>query len=465
MRTVFRGFLFAGLKRNMLLSLTQSIVGLCTALAAYRILVNETSIEVLGLWTLINGIVALIRIADVSGGSGLNRLVAVAVLKTDGPAPVIDTVTTFIAVLYALVALIAIVPFQTLAAASIDGEYHALSESLVVWVLGTLLLAVVSTSQLNALDGIRRADLHALIQITGFLIYLATAAILIPVHNVFGIAMAQVVQFLFVIVGARLFLVQMIPKLRVFPTFFSLCELRAALVYGAKLQLANVAQLIFLGPGLRLVVNYAGGLGFVAIFDVAQKLTSAVSALAAAATRPIVPEFSRSNELDLESRNQLYVRLTRVQVPSAAIAFIGSCCVGPLVAWFVFGSVPYAFLSTFAGLSLGWFVFTATMPSLMLARGAGILRWNIIGQWAITILGVALGIISAALGSNFIGAAIGLALVLGSLIQLTGNTRVYKLPITSVFATRFTIVSTLLFLISLGLLVAVESMNYCRVCD
>lgn len=447
------GFLKSGLRRNMALSLLQGLVGMAVILIAYRVLVAQTSVEMLGLWSLTVGIVAFARIADVSGGAGLNRLVAVALLQEKGPARVIDTVTLFVFGLYGLLGLAAIVPFQGLIAASVDPAYQDLAHTLVLWAIGTLLGMVLSTCHLNALDGLHRADLRSGLQILGFVLYLVGALILIPRFGVIGLAAAQLIQMIVVTLCARLALMRFVPGLYIIPVRFSWTELKAAIGYGAKLQASNIAQLIA-EPGMRLVVNHFAGLAALAMFDIAQKLTSHISGLASSASRPLVPEFSRSHELDQAARNRLYVRMVQATVPIAALTFALVCLAGPAIGWFILGEIPSSYLFSLACLAAGWCVFTIGIPSIQLARGAGALRWNILGQWTIALGSVGLGSLIGLIDGQYVSLGIALALIAGATLQMIGNSRIYDLPLRQALTGRRNLAALGIFtLVQTGLLV------------
>lgn len=414
------------LRRNMVLASGQGLVGMVAMFVTYRMLVDATGVETLGLWSLTVGIVAFARIADVSGGSGLNRLVAVATQDARA-APMIDTVTLFSLALYGALALVLVVPLQELIVLNVTAEHHELARALVLWALGVLIATVLSTSQLSALDGMHRADIRAGLQIAGAVVLVAGAAVLIPRQGAIGLAVARLLQLAVMGIGARFVLTRLVPGLAALPLRFSGHAFREAFGYGLRLQAAGIAQLVG-DPGARLVVNHFGGLAGLAAYDVAQRLANYAAAMVTAATLPLVPEFSRSHELDRPARDALYARVMRVSIPVVGAFYAALCLAGLAAGWFILGALPVDYLAHLGLLSAGWFAFAVATPSLLLARGAGVLRWNIAGQWTIALGAIGLGGL-AGLADAPVSLGVAAALAAGAWLQLAGNARFYGLPL------------------------------------
>lgn len=425
------GILRTGLRRNIALSLSQALVGMAATLATYRILVTETDVETLGLWSLTVGVVAFARIADISGGNGLNRLVAIATLHGRDASSLIDSVTLFSIALYGGLSLALAVPLQHLLALNVPVHHHATSDVLVLWALGTLVTTVLSAVHLNALDGVHRADIRSSLQIAGAAVLLGSGALLIPEYGAVGLAAAQILHLGLVTLGARAVLTRLVPRLGFLPFRFEWAALREAFGYGLRLQITGIAQLLG-DSGARLVVNQYAGLTGLAAYDVAQRLCSYANVLVVSAMRPLVPEFSRSHELDRARRDALYARTVRMTALAGGLIFSGLGAIGPLVGLFILGGISDVYLANLAWLSLGWCITALSVPGLMLARGAGGLRWNIIGQWSGAVGILVLGALAGATGDErLISLGIAIGLSAGAYLQVVGNSRYYGLALPS----------------------------------
>ncbi|HUF55571.1 MAG TPA: hypothetical protein VMM55_03325 [Thermohalobaculum sp.] len=405
----------------MALSLAQGLAGMVTVLILYRVLVISTDVETLGLWSLTVGIVAFLRVADFSGGAGLNRLVAVARSNGESMGRTIDTVVVFVIALYAALLLAAFVPFRHLVVATVDDAFDPTARALVVWTLLSVFLSAVGNSQSSAIDGVQRAWLRATVQLCGLAIFLGLGMFLIPTAGVLGMAWAQAAQLGFVVVAGRVVLWRTVPDLNLLPTAFSLPVLRSSIGYGAKLQGMGLAVLVF-EPGSRIVINHLGGLETVAVFNLAYRLTSFARLLVVSAFLPLIPEFALRHEQDRAARDRLFENTTRFLLPAASLMFCGTCIVAPFVSLYVLFEISPAFLLNAGALSVAWFVATLGQGSITMARGAGLMRWNIIGQWTTALGSLPLAFVFAALaGAEYAGIGVALAVLVGAVVQIAGN--------------------------------------------
>lgn len=428
LRDHLRGVSKRGLARNSALSFVQSAVGTACYFFVYRLLVADAGTEALGLWSLTVGIVAFGRLADVSGGAGLSRMVAIADSK-HGSAKYIDTVTIATVVLYAFIILITVAPFSTLVSRSIDPKFHEVGQWLVWMTSASLFFNAVSSTQLSAIDGMHRSDVRSIIQIFGFTLFAIVSYITIPRVGVRGMAIAQVIQFIVILFVARMFLVFNVNDSKFIPYRFSWKVFTETFRYGIKLQLTSLAGLVF-DPLSRVVINHFGGLSVLGIYDLSYKVTAYTRMLAVSAAAPLVPEFSRRYLNDREGGISLAKSAFSKFNSMTAFALGMTCLASPFISYFVLSELSPMFLTNIVVLSVAWYVASLGNVFQLYAQAAGILRWNIIGQWAIALASVIFGIIAGQAGhGSFVAIGVAAAIGLGSLLSLIGNLRLYGLHI------------------------------------
>ncbi|MER9061659.1 oligosaccharide flippase family protein [Mesorhizobium sp. M0698] len=449
------GILRKGLGRNSALSFAQGAVGTICYFLVYRLLIAEAGTEVLGLWSLTVGIVAFGRLADVSGGAGLSRMVAIADHDSESAAVYIDTVTIATAILYTAIIVATLIPFSRMVVASIEDRFHEIGQWLVVVTSMSLFLNVMVSSQLSALDGLHRSDIRSIIQICGFLIFILLSYALIPHIGVKGMALSQVAQFVLVLVLARAVLVAKISGLGFVPMQFSRKAFLETMSYGIKLQVTSLAGLVF-DPLSRIMINHFGGLSVLGIYDLAYKITAYTRMLIVSASMPLIPEFSRRYIHDRAAGKNLVNTVFPKFAALTALAFGMTCLCAPLVSYFVLSQISSIFIINVAVLSIGWYISTLGNVIQLYAQGAGMLRWNIAGQWAIAAGSVIFGYIAGEAGYGaYVAVGVATAVAFGSLVGIVGNLRLYGLNVNLVPLTRSSLLSLAMFIGSLGFLCVV----------
>lgn len=416
----------SGIGLNSAASLGQALVGMLSLFFVYRQAIIIGGTELVGLWSLTVGLVSFARIADVSGGGALARLVAVADTDKDRAA-VIDVVALFQLGFYLILCAIVIVPFLWAFGRIASDMPPETARLLITATLVALICNVVTFGQSNALDGMMRADLRALANIIGFLVFAGVALWLLPTQGVVGLAFAQIAQMCVTLVLVRFALCRLVPGLAMLPIRGTRTALKGAISYGLRLQAMGVAGLIF-DPLSRFAITAVAGLETLGIYEIAYRLVAQTRSFLSAAATPIVPVFAKLHETDRDQAKQTLHRASRIFGYITVLGFATLCLLAPLAEYVLFPTPEPLFLPFVAGLAVGYIVNANTTPVFLYAQGVGILRWNIIGQLCIAIISVAaVWFLPQVTTVQAAPMGIAIGLTLGSFVIFFGNTRHFRL--------------------------------------
>ena len=419
--------IFSVLRNNRVTALViaQSMVAILTTLISYRIVIAYHGQEQLGLWGLLTGIAAVSRVMDFSGGT-LPRFVSLA-SKDENPALVADFVdTTAIAlfVFYGAIILVAWLPFRWMIQTTVESGYVDLGLTVMPYMLVSVLVTVISSSMASALDGLMRADLRAKVMIGGLLLQLLWNFILIPRYGIIGLAIAQLIQFVTLFWVCRLLLKARIPGLTWLPLRWSRTCFRQSLGYGLQMQAVSLSA-SFIEPAIRLFVNAFGGLSFVALYDIANKIIIQVRVLAASAISPTVPVFAAAETAALEDRVTIIAKANRLTIFLASVLIFGASAVAPFVGYFMLGHFEPLFVYLCAILITGQFLTIPTIVQYYHALAVAKMKWNIAGlglTGALTfVLSFPMGYYLGGLGVTSAAVA---AAVIGSYFSFYKNARI-----------------------------------------
>lgn len=416
-----------GLGRNKILSLVQSAMGVAVYFLVIRYVVQTVGLEGVGLWSLTVGFVAMVRLMDLSGASGLARMVA---MESDNPfkqADFIDTLTVFIALLYCILCLAAYQPLSHFLRDALDPDQWAVGHLLLAWALVSLPLNVISIAQLSAIDGIGRADIRSTLNILGFIVYGVLCLALIERNGIVALAYAQFAQFLVTMLAARLYLLKRIAPLGIFPLRISPAAARHCLGYGARLQISSL-PMAFFEPALRIFIGRSAGLEYLGLYDLCYKLAVNMRMLIQAYLNPLVPEFTRRLENNSDSARSLFTVCNTQNLRIVSLAYGALILLSPLASVFILSELSTLFVLSTAILALGWGTATYALPTQLFARAAGVLKWAIFGQSLILLLGPAsVYYVMHNLGQSWTVIAVAFSIVVGHAFQYVMETSVLKL--------------------------------------
>lgn len=418
-------FLPSSLSRNSLFSVGQSLLGIVAIFLSFRLLVKHHGIEALGLWSISVGLVSFARLADFSGGSALARFVAIA---EDGlKAKYIDTILIFNLLFYSILCAAIWFPISLLLGVIVDPEVTPISQRFILYAILSLLLMVVSSSQLNALDGLHRADIRATIYSLGLLLFLLLAVLWVPSQSVIGLAKAQIIQFFFQLILARYLLRNKVDGISIIPKQWSTSAFKETFTYGIKLQLNSISVLIF-EPSTKIIITYFSGLEVLGVYELAYKLTTYLRSVILAALTPVIPVFSKAHKdspkNSIEKLVQIQNHLNKFTVGFVLLSLLAA----PVVSWIVLSEISTFFLTMVYALIVAYSINIFGTPIYLYAQAVGVLRWNIIGHFIITVSSVLFCLIfSQAFPAKNTALGVAFGLALGSLVLLIKNAQMFGL--------------------------------------
>jgi O-antigen/teichoic acid export membrane protein len=423
-----------------------------------RYVIKLAGLEVVGLWSLTMGFVAFVRLMDLTGANGLARMLAINPDDEKIQSSYIDTLTLLLFTIYVLLALITYLPLRYALTDSVDQVTIPLGRELLVWAMISMPINVLGLAQLSAIDGIGRADIRSLVNIGGFAAYGLLAVTLIPSNGIIGLAYAQLSQYVVVLIISRWILVSRLKSLRAIPTQFSIAVATSSMHYGFRLQASSIPMTLF-DPFVRIMLGRTVGLEFLGVYDLSYKLAGSTRTLVQASLTPLVPEFARLYRSDINASRTYHANVNQKSLLAIAISFSLLIIVSPALSLFLLSDISAQFIFSVAVLSLGWGIATFGLVTQLYARAAGILRWSILGQWFLVILGIGLVLFTTrSNGSFWIPVAIAFAIMVGHLLALIGEIRQFSLTWPGSRKNRSTYIAVVSFIV-VGIIFAGISMS------
>lgn len=417
-----------GLGRNTALALTQALVVMLCLFLSFRLIVESAGIAGLGLWSLLMIFGGVAASFDISGTSALARFVARHEIEfpTAGPAQVIHTVLlTGMAINGAMVALVLLAaPLMLPQLVGVD--QLAQSYQLMPWVAALMLLNPLSLGVTTSIDGLKRADLRALLVIVAALCGFMVIAASVSQLGLMSLPLGQLTQQVVTIIGGWIILRRYLPGLGWLPMHWQHAVFRVTTGYALRLNIVGVLG-ILLEPLTKFCINLAGGTAAVGLYELAARLAMQLRALVVSAAMPLVPALAAIADPASPEAAAIMRRTQMVLALAAGAVAVLSVLGAPVLSLLVLGEISVPVLQMNALLAFGWSMNVLGAGFYLLAQAQGVLRWNLAAHGLIGTSVVAFAI--AAGTGNPLGVVAGVAagLWLSMVATIGGNARQFGL--------------------------------------
>lgn len=377
---------------NALASMVNVVLGSVMLFALYRVLLSRLGPETLGLWSLLIASVSSARLAEMGLAASVTRYVATARAAGDHreAVQIVQTATLSLAALGALAGILALQVLPHLLARVLSPAQLGDAMRALPWALTALATGIAAGAAQSALDGCQRVDLRVWVALAGQAVLLAAAVPLAASHGLAGVAMAQALQSLLVLLGSWGVLRTQLRGLPVVPTQWSHRIFRGIASYSALFQL-NSILLLLLDPLAKFMLASYGGLSATAYFDMANQLVQRLRLLPASAAQVLVPAIAHAKAQGGERILELYSRSYGVIFAVTVPCFCLAAALVPAISAAWIGSREPLFMGMTWICLAGWGFSTIGTPAYFSNLGTGLIATNTAGHTLSTLVAGVLG--------------------------------------------------------------------------
>lgn len=416
---------------NTSATIVQVVLSGVVLFVIYRFLLNTVGIAQLGVWSIVTATTTLTRAGDFGLSGSIVKFVAKYRARNDeaNVVGVINTALISIGLFIGGLILLLGPLYRLLFEAIVPAKGLSVAVELLPFALFSLWVSTLASVFQASLNGCQRNDLYSLTTVAGQVLYLFFALVLVPSQNLLGIAYAQAIQSLFLLVASGLLLKKEISSLSLLPRLWSKPLFREMLGYGLNFQVTSIAAQL-MDPLTKVFLTKFGGLSQVGYYEMANRLILQLRSLLVSANQVFVPVVADMQEQDPSRIKAFYLEayevLTYVSIPfyGAILAF------SPLISVLWIGHFEQEFITTAVFLTVGWFINNQIATAYSVFLGVGKLRWNTLSQITTAILNACLGLVlGQAFGAHGVLFAWILAVAIGSGIVVGAYHREQNIPL------------------------------------
>lgn len=377
----------------------------------YRYLYDRLGVEQIGVWSLVLAATSVSRIGDLGLSAGVVRFVAQALGRadTERAADVVQTVVLTLGTFMAALLAIGYPLFVLALNYFIPAHSVPIALSILPYAVVSLWVMVVVSVFSGGLDGCMRMDLRSLLLGLSHLAYLGLAMLLVPKYGLEGVAIAQLIQSVGLMILLWWMLRLQLNELPLMPLHWKLPVLREMIGYGVNFQIITVMNLLF-DPVVKALMSKFGGLEVLGYYEMANRLILQGRALIIETSRVMVPAVAALQDHDAGKAKQLFITSYRLTF-YVAVLFYG--VLGALlstISIFWLGHYQPMFVHFALLLNFAWFANTLVGPAYFANLGSGKLRANMICHVVILLCSLVMGL---ALGFNYGGLGVAVGAVIG----------------------------------------------------
>lgn len=396
---------------NVVGPVVQVIVSGVVLFVLYRYLYDRLGVELIGVWSLVLAATSVSRIGDFGLSAGVVKFVAQALGRgnTQRAADVVQTVALTLGVFMAVLLVVGYPLFVLALEYFIPAHRVPIALSILPYALMSLWVMVVVSVFCGGLDGCMRMDLRSWAIGFSHLVYLGLTMLLVPQYGLEGVAMAQLIQSVGLMVILWWMLRRQLVQLPFVYLHWKLPVLKEMIGYGVNFQIITVMNMLF-DSLVKALLSKLGGLGDLGYYEMANKLILKGRSIIVEASRVMVPAIAMMGEYDAVKATQLFMVSYRMTF------YVSVLCYGLLgvfittISMIWLGQYQATFIQFALLLNLGWFVNTLIGPAYFSNLGSGKLRPNMISHG---IMGICSLFVGVPLGLNFGGLGVISGMVLG----------------------------------------------------
>jgi len=402
----------------------------------YKYLLAKIGVSQLGVWSLILSFSSIANLANLGMTSGLVKFVAEYILDKDKSklGKLIFTSVLSMSVLFVSLSLIILSGAEFFLKYVIDEHFLSIALEILPYSLASLCINAVGGVFTSVLEGYQKNYIRNFIYVVSGIIMFGGTVLLTPVYHLKGVAIAQLIQSVFIFLAALVFTVRVSPNNKVRYWKWNTQSFKELFNYGYKFQLVSISQLLY-EPATKLLLSKYGGLALLGHYEMATKAVNQFRALLTSANQVVVPVVAEKAKIEGSSFLQsFYIKMNRIlllfNLPLSTFLILAT----PIISLLWLGSFNFDFIFSMFVLVISTFINIMCGPAYFSSMGEGKLNVLVIVHVSMAIINIILGILLGLYAGGYgIILAWAIALSIGSIVVIINYNKSLKINFFDVF--------------------------------
>ncbi|MDD3182472.1 MAG: MATE family efflux transporter [Alphaproteobacteria bacterium] len=345
-----------------------------------KFIIMELGIAALGVWSVLMSAAQIAGFLGMGTAAGAGRFLSIAHSRNniEDIESILSTIVYGTIPLYALLSVILYFPISYGLTFVLHSDALMQGQALIGWALLSFVAQTISASFASSLTSVHLGYRKSQISIMGMVIQAILSVVLIKRQGLEGLALAQVSNYVFLIILA-LFSLRKELGLRLGRLLhWNGDHFRVVILFGLKVQATSIAWTGF-EMSIRFIMARFGGIGAVGLYEIAYKVASQPRIFMFFIGQNIAPVLAGAWGQDKEAFYAFYKQTYARLVSFGLLTIVGILVASPLVSYIMLGRIEPLFLLFSALTACGTAMHIAAIPSELAAIAIGVLKYNIRG--------------------------------------------------------------------------------------
>lgn len=350
-------------------------------------MVMQVGLKNTGLWSFLSSITAITGLGSFGFASALLYFTPKYKMEENSKKlnSLINTTLLSSFFLTAILCIISYIVFALIIPVTLDGNIIELAFRILPFVVVSFLFYGLAASCLFILDGLILMHVRAKIIMTSSIVFLVTGTILLFQIGIIGIAVAQLVQNILMLILSYKAVEKHIPFYK-FRLQFNQQIFKTTFSFGFNYQIISISQIVS-EPFLKSMITKFAGSEITAIFDFCVKLLNLFRNLMIAANQTIVPRLTIFKVKGYVRRLKIiYMSNFSLVLFLGILFFLTPVVFSDAIALFILGTFSSEFNFVLINVSVGFLANALAFPAHFQNMGTGMLKWNVISNIIAAIL-------------------------------------------------------------------------------
>lgn len=430
----------------------------------YKYLLDKLGVKLLGVWALILSFSSITNLANLGITSGLVKFVAESLIEKDNTklGKLIYTSLVSIVVFFGLISIILFFSANFFLKFVVEKDFLNTALKILPFSLATLCINAIGGIFTSVLEGHQKNYLRNFIYIFSGTALIITTLILTPRFNIIGVAIAQVVQAIIVLLISLILMFKINSDSYFSSWKWSKESFKELFNYGYKFQIVSISQLLY-EPTTKVFLSKYGGLGLLGNYEMASRLVNQVRALIVNANQIVIPIIAEKSKNNLDEDLLIFFkRMNQILFLIVLPLFSIIIAITPLISLIWIGKIEYYFLFSVYVLSIGFIFNIMSNPSYFSCMGEGKLNILVITHVGMAVLNIIFVFILEYFFNGYgIVLAWGITLILGALFMIISYSNLLNIKYWEIFKKNDKILLFVnIIIISISILLFSENFNF-----
>jgi O-antigen/teichoic acid export membrane protein len=405
---------------NSITSLMQMSITLVITFFQYRYLFKTLGVSNLGIWSIVLSVNFFLGVSGFGMQGSIIKYVSKYYTKNNLPKTV-DVIQTALSsmIVFSFVGTIIAYPVTIyILRLFLDTVSYNIACKILPIAFISFITSMISSITTSSLDGLNRIYARNIILITISIFVFILILKVTPVWGLIGLTYIKLIESVLILSISFIMLRRYLPAIPLFPVKWSKEVFKEIIGYSLKFQLINFSVLLS-DPLAKLLLSKFGGVAYVGIYELANKMVFQIRALVVAAYQTLVPAVASYQETEPQRIRSFYTSSYKLLFFICTTIFTLLLISAPVISNFWLGEINKRFIFLLSLYSVSWFVNSLTISAYFTNMGTGDINDNVIAHVLVGLFNIIAGLILGyTFGGDGVAIAIAVAVSIGGFYQL-----------------------------------------------